>query len=118
MSVRRLLFRSAVRGLEFIHGLHGVSGCCKENLSLEPLPSECLDLITIAFNNQSIIDHQIKYIRTHVKDDYNYIVADNSTNEEASAQIRILCEREKVAYIRLPKNHLGKIGPVIPMWQL
>ena len=111
ISPKRLLFRFAVRSLEFLHGLHDIHSCFKSNLTTAPLPAESLDLMTIAFNNPSIIRHQIKYIRAHVKDNYTYIVADNSTNMEASSQIRALCENEKIAYIRLPKNHLGKIGP-------
>lgn len=111
ISPRRLLFRLAVRSLEFLHSMHGIPSCTRINLPLEAIPTDHLDLITIAFNNQSIIKHQIKYIRTHIKDNYTYIVADNSTNKEASLQIQALCKEEGIAYIRLPKNHLGKIGP-------
>lgn len=111
MSLKRLLFRGAVRGLELLHRMHGLKGCYRVNLPLVEQPEKWLDLITIAFNNQSIINHQIKYVRAHVKDNFTYIVADNSSNPEASRQIRELCEREGVAYIRLPKNRLGMIGP-------
>lgn len=109
MKIRRLLFRLVVRGLEALHRLHGLDGCDKINFIEHS--SEGGDLVTIAFNNCKIIEYQIKYIRKHIKDCYTYIVADNSSDDEAARQIRSLCDREDVAYVRLPKNYLGLVGP-------
>ncbi len=89
----------------------------KEILSCETIhldkyqnTSNRLDLATIAFNNPTVIEHQICLVRKYIQGNYNYIVADNSTDKAASQQIKQLCQNANVPYIRLPKNRLGIIS--------
>lgn len=112
MTLKRLLFRSAVRLLEKVMHLHKCSHCYSQNLSLdENSNSSNVDLITIAFNNDLVIELQIKYLRRYIQDNFTHIVCDNSSDPLKSQHIRKICEDNNVAYLRLPKNHLNIIGP-------
>lgn len=63
-----------------------------------------MDLITIAFNNPKMIEYQVKLVKKYVKDNYSYVIADNSTNEVDSIKIKDICIKERIHYLRLPLN--------------
>ncbi len=67
-----------------------------------------LDLATVAFNKPEVIAWQIKLIRKNILDPYFYTVFDNSTDVDKAEEIKRLCARESVAYIKLPKNYLTR----------
>ena len=72
-----------------------------------PLPegNKDVDIITIAFNNTHVLRHQIELVKKNIEDaKINYIVADNSTLEYKSQEIKALCAEHGLGYIRLPKN--------------
>lgn len=72
-----------------------------------------LDLVTIAYNNEAVIEWQIKFIKKNLKDKYTYTVADNSSSAETAQKIKTICLNNNVGYIRLPKNpYNGKL----PSW--
>ena len=76
------------------------------NCSLMPLTDrESIDIITVAFNNEFLIEQQIRLIKKYVKDiNVYYTVADNSDNPEKRRLIQAICEKEQVGYIGLPKT--------------
>jgi len=65
---------------------------------------DLLDVVTIAFNNPKVVEHQIRLIRKNLADTHSHVVADNSTDPQASEVIRRICGREKAPYILLPRN--------------
>ncbi len=67
-------------------------------------PNVDIDLVTIAFENPKMISYQIRLIRKHLKDNYSYVIADNSNDEKKSKDIERICRDSNVPYIRLPKN--------------
>lgn len=72
---------------------------------LLPKGNKVIDVITIAFNNTHVLQHQIKLIKKNITDsEINYIVADNSNREDKSFEIRKICIENGLGYIRLPKN--------------
>src|SRR3954447_12458038 len=64
----------------------------------------CLDLVTIAFNNPTVIREQIRLLRKNLGDPFHYTVADGSPDGASSAEIRQLCGDLGVAYLRLPRT--------------
>lgn len=81
-----------------------------ERISLVELSDKnCLDLVTIAFNNPTVIEYQIRLLKVFMKDPYHYTVADNSNNDDRSNRIREICRRENVPYMKLPSCPYCKI---------
>jgi hypothetical protein len=75
------------------------------NTSNAPLSDDnVLDLITVAFNNDALIEHQIGLLKQNLADPHHYTVIDNSNRAEMRAQIEALCAREGAAYVGLPAN--------------
>lgn len=70
-----------------------------------------LDIVTIAYNNTRVIEHQIRLIAEYVLDPCCYIVADNSPDVVTRAEMRELCARRGVSYIGLPKNPYSGRSP-------
>jgi hypothetical protein len=64
----------------------------------------CLDLVTIAFNNPTVIGEQIRLLRKNLGDPFRHTVADESPDAADSAEIRRLCGDLGVAYLRLPRG--------------
>jgi hypothetical protein len=109
MNIRRMLYRGMIRLLEQLTVSRPFSSCHSARLSVAPLPEsnrQC-DLITVAFNNVETIERQIHFVRKYFmkEGEYNYIVADNSTNPAIQREIEALCS-DTIAYVRLPKNYL------------
>lgn len=69
------------------------------------------DLITVSFNNEIVIDYQIKFIRNNLLDNYRHTVFDNSSNLEKQRKIEQICKDHMVTYIKLPENpYCGELG--------
>ncbi len=66
-------------------------------------------IISIAFNNSETIRIQNKYIHENLKDDFDYMIVDNSHNKDISKEIQTFCKERKISYIKLPKNPLTNI---------
>lgn len=61
-------------------------------------------LFTVAFNTPLLIQYQIEYIKKNLKDeDYQLVVADNSTTDIYRKEIRKICEDNGIEYIPIPK---------------
>ena len=62
-------------------------------------------ILTVAFNNEQLIERQIELIRDNIKDEnYRYMVADNSTNSQKRKAIKHVCQKYGVFYIAIPKT--------------
>lgn len=61
-----------------------------------------IDIVTIAFNNDKMIEYQILLVKKYVNDSYTHIVADNSNNEIVSIRIEGICAKHDVLYVKIP----------------
>jgi hypothetical protein len=83
--------------------------CLHDNCDIRELNDKnILDIATVAFNNPEVIGWQIRLVRKNLADKKLYTVFDNSSDRRASERIRDLCADERVAYVRLPVNHLTR----------
>ena len=61
-------------------------------------------ILTVAYNNEQLIERQIELIRDNIKDeDYRYMVTDNSTSRQKRMAIKQICQNHGVSYIAIPK---------------
>ena len=61
-------------------------------------------ILTVAYNNEHLIERQIELIRDNIKDEnYRYMVADNSTSRQKRMVIKQICQNHGVSYIAIPK---------------
>lgn len=68
----------------------------------ENQPCEML-IMTVAFNNEQLIERQIELIRANIKDEnYRYMVVDNSTNSQKRKAIKEVCHKNGIGYIPVP----------------
>ena len=61
-------------------------------------------LITIAFNNSEILKIQHKYLKNNLREDFIYMIADNSTLPNISLEIETYCKNERAPYVKLPRS--------------
>lgn len=60
-------------------------------------------ILTVAYNNEQLIERQIELIRDNIKDEsYRYMVADNSTNRQKRKLIKEVCHKYGIGYIPIP----------------
>ncbi len=76
--------------------------------SILPLKKDLL-IISVAFNNSETISIQYSHLVKNLKEDFDYLIADNSSKENISDELKIFCEKNNLSYIRLPKNPLTNI---------
>ena len=61
-------------------------------------------IITIAFNEEKLIQKQIQLIKQHIKDkEFKHIIVDNSSKETKRKLIKYICKKENIDYIAIPK---------------
>ena len=60
-------------------------------------------LIAVAYEDSQAIDWQLRLVRRYVPHDV-YVIADNSFDDAAAADIRAVAERAGAPYLRLPHN--------------
>jgi len=109
MTIKRVLYRSAIRVLE--KWMNILPPCRICHLSLAPQEQKSVDIITIAFNNVELIKFQHRFLQRFVKDPYEHIIVDNSSSHEVREQLYAYCLEQGIAYISLPANHLNWVGP-------
>lgn len=77
-------------------------------ISMLPSASNFM-IISIAFNDAQMIRIQHKHLKENLKDDFNYIIVDNSNKEGVSNEIESFCKTNNISYIKLPRNLLTNI---------
>jgi hypothetical protein len=79
-----------------------------------------LAITTVAHNVPWAIREQIRLFSYHVRDDYELVVVDNSTDPGASGEIRDICSETGTTYLRVPGHrheHPDALNSAIP-WLL
>jgi glycosyltransferase involved in cell wall biosynthesis len=111
MTLKRLLYRTVIRFFEKLMIGRSLSTCRSVNVSNKKLPpaNQQCDIVTIAFNNSQTIERQISLIKKYIQGEYNYIVADNSSDKTVRKAIENLCIKNSVGYIGLPRNYLTTV---------
>jgi hypothetical protein len=61
-------------------------------------------IISVAYNNEMLLEHQIRLLNKNILDSFVFVVADNSSNVVKRKLIKSICEKYSVAYISLPQN--------------
>lgn len=69
-----------------------------------------LELATIAFNQPRLISEQVRLLRKHLADQFNYTVVDASTDPEARAAIVHVCRQWEVGYREAPHEHVDALN--------
>jgi hypothetical protein len=108
MTLKRIVYRTLIRFFEKLMICMPLGSCRSINLSNKKLPEsnrQC-DIVSIAFNNSLTIERQISLIKKYIQGEYNYIIADNSSDKTIRKIIEDLCLKNGIAYISLPKNYL------------
>jgi len=60
-------------------------------------------LLTVAFNDERLIEKQIEQIRSMIKDtEYQHVVVDNSLNRKKRKAIMAVCMQQGVEYLQIP----------------
>jgi len=76
------------------------SGCNDDKLAR----LDQIDIVSIAYNNDKVIAHQIRLIRKYLVDPWCYTVADNSSDPHFRDSIAALCKQQGISYVGLPAN--------------
>lgn len=110
MTLKRYLWVCYVHFFIFLFKLKKFKHTNHINCSLAlAKPEMHIDLITVAFNNEYLIEKQIKLINKFIKDkDFSLIIADNSSRPEKRILIRDICSKYEVGYISIPDNLMIK----------
>ena len=112
MTIQRILFRSYIRFFEKLTLLYPFKSCFSFNLSTKELKKKddtpVVDIVVITFNNLQILRHQARLIKKYLPGNYNYIVADNSSDKSIRKEIREFCIENNISYVSLPPNHLKR----------
>lgn len=61
-------------------------------------------LVSLAYNSAELVAFQYKYLKTNLKDDFLYVVADHSYNMDASGKMEKFCRENRIPYYRLPEQ--------------
>ncbi len=61
-------------------------------------------MLTVAFNNHNVINHQIRLLKKNIKDSYFHFALDNSSDQNTRNEIKKICIENNTGYISLPEN--------------
>jgi hypothetical protein len=103
MPLRRVdRWRLERTGFDAAHSV-GSDNCLQEALEL--------DLVTVAYNNIQVVSEQIRLLRANLRDPFCHTVIDNSSDRPKGREIELLCAREKVPYVRMPRTYSSAYDP-------
>lgn len=63
-----------------------------------------LHILTVTYNNEMLTAQQVRLMRKNVKDEFVFIVADNTPDPLKRELIKKECKKACIGYISLPKN--------------
>lgn len=66
-------------------------------------------IMVIAFNTSELIKLQHKELKKHLKEGFDYLVVDNSSDKNTSQDLYRFCKSENISYVKVPKNPLTGI---------
>jgi len=61
-------------------------------------------VLTVAFNSYEIIELQYEFLKRYLKIPFDYVLIDNSTNEEVSNSLENFCLKERLTYCKIKNN--------------
>lgn len=110
MRLKRKLWVSYIHFFVFLSRLQKLKHTKHINCDIPALePEKQIDIITVAFNNEYLIEKQIKLIKEFITDEHvSLFIADNSSIPEKRKLIEDICVKHQVGYIQIP-NSLTKI---------
>jgi hypothetical protein len=77
-----------------------------EKIAIKPMKSNFL-LVNFVFNNAELVELQYYSLKKFLKDNHDYLVADDSSDEDQAKATESFCFKNGISYIRLPKNNPG-----------
>ena len=108
MTIKRIIFRIAVRGMERLFLCKRPCKLKSIFLSLDRIQEpDSIDVYTIAFNNSRVIELHNSYVSRYLKGNVTHIVIDNSSDSAQAEKIHDVCLSSKTPYLRLHKNRMG-----------
>jgi len=94
-----------LEAISFFFRQRGFDKVTSFNCSNKPLKNRrLLDIITVIYNREDLIHDQVQLLHKNLLDPFSYTVVDNSQIEEKHRLIKKVCQKERVGYIRLPRN--------------
>lgn len=83
--------------------------CSQENINCDtdqwPISDlDVIDIVTVAFNNEQVVEEQIRLLNKYLRDNFHYTVADNSPDPDKRRKIKDICLKRGVSYFTLPPN--------------
>lgn len=69
-----------------------------------PQNNKVCEIVCITYNNPELVKHQFSLLRKYFRGAYNFIIADNSSDENARVEIEKYCRSVHLGYISLPTN--------------
>ncbi len=106
MSIKRRLFETYIALMQTLLNRYKVQDTLHIHYS-ETAPTNGIDLISVAFNNLQVIQHQIRLVKKYIQDQpYTHIIVDNSSDPNKRKQIQALCHRKGITYISAPPIRL------------
>ncbi len=104
MSIKRRIFETYIAFVQSLLYRHKVQDTLHIHYS-EQAPANGIDLISVAFNNIQVVQHQIRLVKKYIHDKpFTHIIVDNSSDPSKRKQIQALCDQEAVAYIAAPQS--------------
>jgi hypothetical protein len=62
------------------------------------------ELISVTYNNAELVKHQFSLLKKHFKGNFNFLIADNSSDSNIRKEISDYCKRTNISYVSLPLN--------------
>lgn len=61
-------------------------------------------IITVTFNGAKLLEYQLKTLKKYCTDNYEFIIVDNSNNNNEMVKIKNICDENNITYIRTDIN--------------
>lgn len=74
------------------------------NIETRHNTKDAIDLVTVAFNNVQVLKHQHRLLKKYLQDQFNYTIADNSSDLQKREIIKEFCIKNSITYLSLPPS--------------
>ncbi len=106
--------------VEFYNRYFGTNPLDCPNVGYKETSDDKMDIYVVTFNNPFMVEYQIYTLRHFFKAPFNLIIVDNNNQlyPECSEQVKQICERENVIYLKAPDNYYQEAGSFDPSMKL
>ncbi len=116
MSVKRRIFEAYIAVVQACLNRTRVQDTLHIHYA-EVAPAEGIDIISVAFNNLQVVQHQIRLVKKYIQDvNYTHIIVDNSS-DSMKRQPSKRCAMRRVLHTLLLRKVVSPYAPVIRMVQ-